>query len=391
MMKFRELTEEDYKESMGLSSYAFQYTISDEDIPKVKERIQDHHLVGFWDEERLAAKLHIIPLSVMINQEPWKMGGIAGVATYPEYRRMGLVKQLIAYSLKRMKDEDQIVSLLHPFNIAFYRKYGWEIFTDNKKIEIENSQLKMIQPIKGHIKRFTKDTHHPDITTVYQMYSHRFNGLLVRDEKWWRNNVYSNNQIAVYYDEQLQAKGYLLFNVKERVMDIQEIVCLNQEARVQLWNFICQHDSMVDKVKLLLSVHENFPYFLNEPKLKIEISPYFMARVVDAEKCLEKYTFNQTNESVFIHLEDEYGDWNNGTYQIMQKGIKLFKAKEGSHCQHPPKRGLSMDINTLTAILFGYKRPIELFDMDYIKGNIEEVQELDNKIPRVNGYFYDFF
>ncbi|MBS4213970.1 GNAT family N-acetyltransferase [Neobacillus rhizophilus] len=74
-----------------------------------------------------AAKLHIIPLSIYIKDAEWNMGGIAGAATYPEYRRTGYVKSFILESLKQMRDNVQIVSLLHPFDIGFYRKYGWEI------------------------------------------------------------------------------------------------------------------------------------------------------------------------------------------------------------------------------------------------------------------------
>ncbi|MFD2443388.1 enhanced intracellular survival protein Eis [Bacillus sp. CGMCC 1.16607] len=390
-MELKVLTETDYQASIELSSYAFQYTVPTEDIPKVKERLRDHHVVGLWDDIKLAAKLHIIPLHIVMNGQHWKMGGIAGVATFPEYRRKGLVNELMAYSINKMKEEGQIVSLLHPFKISFYRKYGWEVFTENRKLEIESSFLKMTQPITGNIRRFSKEDHHSEIESLYQVYCNRYNGMLVRDEIWWKNSVYSDAQIALYYNEEMQAKGYILYNIKDRVMDIHEIVSLDQNARVQLWNYICQHDSMVDKVKILLSVHEPFLYYLSEPKVKNEVEPYFMARIVDAKKCLEQYCFIDTKDKVIIHLEDEFAKWNNGTYFITTDEIKSFNAKEGSYCQHPPNRGLTMNINTLSAILFGYKRPIELFEMDFIKGNSDEVKILDNKIPRVNGFFYDYF
>jgi predicted acetyltransferase len=390
-LELKVISETNYKESMELSSYAFQYSISDSDIQTVKERLRNHHVVGMWDHEQLAAKLHIIPLSVVINKEQWKMGGIAGVATFPEYRRMGLVKQLIAYSLQAMRRNDQIVSLLHPFDIFFYRKYGWEVFTDFKKVKLEKHHLKIIQPIKGKVIRMSSENHQFDVETVYHSYCQGFNGMLFRDQNVWKSKVKNDNQVAIYYGDQGDPLGYILYKVRDRLMEVQEFVCLLHEARTQLWNFICQHDSMVDSVNMLMSTHENFPYFLNEPNLKIEISPYFMARIVDAEKCLEKFKFNYNEGSVFIHLDDNYASWNNVTFMIGPTGVKVYKAKDGSFCQHNPKRGLSMNINTLSAILFGYKRPLELYEMDYIVGKKEEVLLLENKIPNTKGFFYDFF
>ncbi len=52
------------------------------------------------------------------------MGGVAGVATYPEYRRSGYVKELLQHSLQTMKKDGYTVSMLHPFAVSFYRKYG---------------------------------------------------------------------------------------------------------------------------------------------------------------------------------------------------------------------------------------------------------------------------
>ena len=75
----------------------------------------------------------------MSGQE-WKMGGIAGVATYPEYRRNGYVKKLLIQALEKMRNDQQIVSLLHPFDIGFYRKFGWEVFTENKKMLIDRKR-----------------------------------------------------------------------------------------------------------------------------------------------------------------------------------------------------------------------------------------------------------
>nr|WP_263328142.1 GNAT family N-acetyltransferase [Neobacillus sp. Marseille-Q6967] len=390
-MEIKELTEKDLIESLKLSMYAFQYKIPEEKIASRLESAKSHKIYGIWQEEQLAAKLHIIPLHIYMNGREWKMGGLAGVATYPEYRRNGYVKKLIIDALEKMHQEKQIVSLLHPFDIGFYRKFGWEIFTDNKKIFIDKKDLKFLDPQPGNIKRYSKEQHHQEIESIYANFSMKFNGMLVRDSNWWKNNIYGDGYIAVYYNVQHQPMGYLLYEVQKHQMEVHEFVPLNHEARCGLWNFICQHDSMVDQVSILTSKDETLTYILNQPKVKTELTPYFMSRIIDAEQCLKRYQFNHTTEKIFLHIDDQFAPWNNGSYLISQDDIRVFKNKPGSSCVHPPQKGLSMDINSLASLLFGYKRPTELFEMGYIRGNEKEAAELEGMIPQNKPFFNDFF
>ncbi|GAE45892.1 acetyltransferase [Mesobacillus boroniphilus JCM 21738] len=176
-------------------------------------------------------------------------------------------------------------------------------------------------------------------------------------------------------------------------MKVEEYVSLTHEARKALWNFICQHDSMVERVEVLLSVYDPLPYFLKEPKLKTEIFPYFMGRIVNAEKALASYPFitSTAGKNVFLHLDDTAAPWNAGTYILGQEGVKFHPVKEGCGCVTAPKRGLHLNINTLTAMLFGYKRPLELFELELLRGDIDEVKELEQTLPTFKPFFYDFF
>ncbi|WP_102262075.1 GNAT family N-acetyltransferase [Mesobacillus jeotgali] len=392
-MDIKVLSEKHYVESMNLSMYAFQYKVPESDIPKRLETLKKHRLLGIFEGEELASKLHILSLNVKLGQLNWKMGGIAGVATYPEHRRKGHVNALMKRALEDMDESGNIVSFLHPFQIDFYRRFGWEIISDNRKITIEKIDLTPVRRQSGNIKRHTEKNHSLDIERVYEQYAAMHSAMLARDSEWWRTSIYGEQTAAVYYDSKNDATGYVLYEIKDNVMKVEEYVSLTHEARKGLWNFICQHDSMVDRVEVLLSVHDPFPYFLKEPKLKTEIYPYFMGRIVNAEKALSSYPFNNSTDgkNMFLHLDDAAAPWNTGTYIIGQEGVTFHPVKEGSACVTAPKRGLQLNINTLTAMLFGYKRPLELFELDLLKGDIDEVKELEHAIPAFKPFFYDFF
>jgi predicted acetyltransferase len=52
------------------------------------------------------------------------MGGISAVSTYPEARRLGLVKKMFLHHFEQMHKEDVPVSTLQPFKESFYSYFG---------------------------------------------------------------------------------------------------------------------------------------------------------------------------------------------------------------------------------------------------------------------------
>ncbi|MEK3989435.1 GNAT family N-acetyltransferase [Robertmurraya sp. FSL R5-0851] len=390
-MEFVVLTENDYEEAMKLSMYAFQYKVSADDIPKRKQMLKSHDILAVKDGEKLVAKLHIIPFSIYINDNKFQMGGIAGVSTYPEYRRHGYVKQLITEALQHMNQKQQYISFLHPFDVQFYRRFGWELFADNKKVTIEKKDLDMLPSNQGKILRDIPKDERAQIERVYETYAASHSGMLVRTQKWWKDHVYSEDHLAAYVNDNGDYEGYLVYSVKNKEMEIIEIITCTHQAAIGLWNFICQHDSMIDKVVVTTSTHDLFPYYLKQPKQKTDVHPYFMARIVNVEGFLKSYSFELTGEKVFIHVNDEYCSWNIGSYLLSDDSFTAYKEKEGSVCAHPPKVGLQMGIGTLSTLLLGYKTADELYHLGEITGSIDDLQKLKRKIPRLRPYFPDFF
>jgi len=118
-MTIERLTEEQFLDSVRLSEYAFTYKLSEQQLDEVPKKLKNHQIYGIYENNKLAAKFHLIPLSTYVGDQSFKMGGIAGVATYPEYRRRGYVKELLTYALETMRTQGFTVSMLHPFDVSF--------------------------------------------------------------------------------------------------------------------------------------------------------------------------------------------------------------------------------------------------------------------------------
>ena len=83
----------------------------------------------------------VYSMKVNIHDNIMEMGGITGVATYPEYTGRGLIHSLMRRAINYMHDQEFPISFLYPYSIPFYRKMGWEIVSDKITFTIRDTQL----------------------------------------------------------------------------------------------------------------------------------------------------------------------------------------------------------------------------------------------------------
>lgn len=353
--------------------------------------MRHYELWGAYVDDRLAAAMNILELRTWIQGKAFDMGGIASVATWPEYRRGGLVKRMLDNALRCMRDKGQTVSFLHPFQFGFYRKFGWETYTEHKAYEIPAALLPKLAPQPGRMVRTAPDA--GLLNPLYDAYASRYNGSLLRSEKWWTDRIFGRRpgDIVVYYDEAGKPGGYVHYQVKNRVCTVHELVALHHGARLAIWRFLADHDSMIDKLKLTAPADDRLPFLLDNPRIQQELVPYFMARIVDVPGFLRKYPFASGVEgTVCLQVIDAQAAWNNGTFmlRIDESGTAEVQTEAADHGEYPIIR---CDIQTLTAMLLSYQRPSFLHEIGRLQGQEEALDTLERLIPCRQTYLPDYF
>lgn len=398
----RQLTAEEVDQSIRLSMFAFQFELPESEWETARKQLRPEQLWGCFADGKLAAQVLIIPLVTYIHGKKFAMGGVANVATYPEFRRGGMIAGLLGHGLRAMKESGQSVSFLTPFKFSFYRKYGWETYVDRKKYTINADQLPKIDAaaVSGSIARIPEDV--TVISPIYERYASRYSGMLSRDEEWWQNRIFRNRkgQIAVYTDASGIAQGYVHYQVKNRELSVHELVVLNREAHLAIWKFIGQHDSMIDRVVLRVPTDDFLPFELDDPRIKQEIEPYFMARIVDVEAFVRQYPFvpsgNRPAEwsaaspiKLRFDISDEHAPWNEGRFAL------TVGADGSASMQREPSADGEADmccsIQTLTALLMGYRKAAQLQELGRLDGKTESIRLLSALIPERTTYLSDFF
>ncbi|NYE06572.1 putative acetyltransferase [Bacillus niacini] len=397
-LKMGKVETKHFQQFNELLRYVFQVTKKDlqmvgweeREIALAKKPVLDQaDVIGWFDGEKLVSQLAVYPFQVNIFGRTFEMGGLTGVGTYPEYANMGLMYKLLRQGLSDMQARKQSISYLFPYSIPYYRRRGWEIISDKMTFEVRDVQLPKIRKVPGYVERLNIE--HSDVRTVYKLFSSKMHAAMIRNElawdEYWRWDV-DELTAAVYYDHTHKPHGYLLYWISEDVLHIKEIVYMDEEARIGLWNFIGAHFSMVSKVVGNIFMNEPLAFWLEDGDIKETISPYFMARIVDAKQFIEQYPFRATGteRKVTLLLEDPMLEWNQGIFTLLVSGNG-----QGKFIQSEDNPAVSLDIQTLTTMLLSYKRPSYLAAISRLKGDEAAVDILENIIERQTPYFSDYY
>ncbi|MDF2669334.1 MAG: GCN5-like N-acetyltransferase, partial [Paenibacillus sp.] len=111
----RQLREDEIDQYMDMTQVAFALNLTEEDRKQRSRQVVPEQIWGYYLEDRLGARIEIIPFEIVLQGVVYKMGGIGNVASYPELRRNGMVGKLMDRSLEVMKQNGQTVSILSPF------------------------------------------------------------------------------------------------------------------------------------------------------------------------------------------------------------------------------------------------------------------------------------
>ncbi|MFF2089309.1 enhanced intracellular survival protein Eis [Paenibacillus sp. NPDC058174] len=397
-LKIKKVGIEHLKQYNQLLRYVFQVTYRDlhqigweeDEIIRAKSpALEQADVLGWFDEDKLISQAAVYPLQVRIFNQTYEMGGLTGVGTYPEYANQGLMHKLLYQALENMKNRGQSISFLFPYSIPYYRRKGWEIISDKITYEINDYQLPKNKQVAGEIVRVTVES--DQVKKAYERFATRTHGALLRNDVLWNEYwLWESDDImaAIYYNEEDEPDGYVLYRIADEVFHIKDMIFVSEEARSGLWNFISAHFSMISKVIGNTYTDEPLAFLLEDADIKETISPYYMARIVDLEQFIVQYPFktDTTDREWTFMLDDPMLSWNQGVFKL-----SITAEGKGEVVRTSEKCSDRIDIQTLTTMLMGYKRPDYLHKIGRISCSPETVDMLEDAIEQQTPYFSDYF
>lgn len=398
-LTIRALTTDDLDQYNSLLRYAFQVTEEelmrtgwrDDDIMQSKFPVLERaQVLGCWDGDQLVSQVAVFPLRMNIHSAIYDIGHVTSVSTYPEYSGRGLMKRLLRLSLEQTRADGRSLALLYPFSIPLYRHFGWEIVSNKMSYKVKDYQIipsRRRNPAPGYVRRVPWDD--AEFMGLHARFALRTHGCILRDrvawDEYWRWDE-EDTIVAVYHGVDDEALGYMVYQIKDDVMYVKEMVYLNMEAQRGLWDYISAHYSMIDEVRGYTYRSELMAFILKDGNVTETIRPYMMARIVDVEKFFVDYRTDGAEADVVFEfdVEDTFLEWNNGAFRV------LFHGGVAEITDMDPDYVVELSIGTLSTLLLGYMSAAQLARLERLRAEPEAIEALDeiliHEIPYISDY-----
>ena len=160
------------------AAYSFNRPRDEEQASRFRQYYQREGCLGAFEGGRLVAGLAIIPFDQYMLGATIPFGGIATVASLPEYRRGGHVGALLRAALTEMRAAGQPLSGLYTPHYSLYRRFGWDIAGRMMSYSFPPKAMKTRLPRPpGSFRRVTAEAW-PELATMRDQHVRIRNGGL---------------------------------------------------------------------------------------------------------------------------------------------------------------------------------------------------------------------
>jgi len=396
-MELRFIKEEEQEQAIFILSQAYFYDCANEYKSFKKGKFKFKEFLGVFDDSnKLVATLQCLPYFMWLDGVSVSSGGLGNIATLPENRRMGLVRQMIKHICDKMYNDGCIMSYLYPFSHTYYRKFGYELCCEMLRLEASPDNLKNI-PFDGNAKQFEpggNGTDPGDIIDIYNAFSKKYNIMHDRDAWQWEEKlehdpVETKTRTYVIYDKKNTAQAYFTYTY-ERIgfpaeITIKDLAWINSDAMYMLFAFIKILSANVTKIKLHMPPEIEVSYLFEEPQdCEMFYKPSGMARVINAKEAL-KTIKKPTSEGTFtIKINDSFMEQNNKSYKVSWTNEKTIVQEFEGECD------LECSAKALAQIITGFVgiEQAQMRDDLVINSNRNLLAET---FPQKMVYIADFF
>ncbi|TYB93715.1 MAG: GNAT family N-acetyltransferase [Kosmotoga sp.] len=355
-----------------LSIAAFSFGIKQEKQEKFRNYLDsllksNVELYGVFDEERLIAGYLLYPFEMRFREDIVPMGGIGLVCSRPDYRGKGAVKFMLKNAIKTMVQKDMMVSVLYPFNIDFYRKYGWEIFFTRKIITLSPGQLKK-SSIEG-IKAAYLDYADEETRNYYNERVKTYYNFALRDDYIWYRHL--DNEISGSASEGVvkfvkNGKVVGIFTLQISSEDfgskasIGSMIYDSEDVKRAMFDYLRKLSHQVSKMELWVS--DDFliwPYLSDRPS---DIKKRYAGMIrINSMNLLNELKIGNEDIDFTVSIKDKTNEENEGTWKLTNNEGTLLVTKSSE------KPDLETDIGTFSSIMSGFTDFNEMITADRVK------------------------
>jgi predicted acetyltransferase len=333
-MIIRCLNENDVGEYNKVSSSAFIWKVD----PEIDNKLPDDACVlgAFSDDNKtLMALAECLDFKNYFGRGMLGCVGIGGVATKPEYRRMGGVRRIFSEVERLSSERGWDIGILYPFSTEYYRLFGYENVALYASAKVPFRCL-------SHIERncsvdLLEQDKLDDMLALYNNIALKTNLCFRRETgKYFSTEPYKT---AVYTYMWKNAEGeyrsYATYSVNrdEKTVQVNEIGFQDRESLCGILGFLRCYDGNQEYINFG-KLPINSPVFEMLPEtahLERHLGNMGAVRIYNVGKVLDTKLYPEEHGSFSLLIEDSHKP-NAGIYDIeYEKGTAKVTKRSGGN------------------------------------------------------------
>ncbi len=380
-IEIREARAEEMEEFHRVGAYAFannEFNPADETLAAM----QPEWTTCAFVDGRMAATAAAYPFLMRFNGARASAAGVTAVGTLPEFRRRGLLRQIIERDFVEYRERGQCVAILWASMSAIYQRFGYGLASTWVRYEFDPRYVAFESgpAPSGSVGLMEKDEARPILERLYVEYSRPRNLMLHRAPRLWdaRLRVPEKRRlyIAVHRDVEGEPRGYITYETKwmedsdepgpNQLLTIRDFVALDAGAYRGLWEYIRSHD-LVRTVRMFPPEDDLAPSLLLEPRMLRRLTADgIWLRVVDVEQALAARVYGDRGRTALRIAEDPMCPWNEGTFLLETDGER----SEITRVDRDPD--LTMSPRALASLISGHDSASHLARAGMLEGRDEQ-------------------
>lgn len=319
-MQLRRLNPEDFLPMQNNMNIAFRFDRTETPVDHNNEYLNAYG--AFTDEGTLTSSVIANPYRCTYWGQTVGMCGVGGVATLPEYRREGHMRQLLPFMLNAAYDRGDVLSSLFPFSHPFYRKFGFECCGPIQQCEVGTYAFQKL-PWLGRIRQYQPGEDFAEIKAIYGAFQQNHNFLCNREDGYWqyllnKDPYITHQHTYLWYDESDIPQAYcVLRHEDDKNYTVQDWAYTSPAALRGLFGFFRVLEPSGDKIRFKLPMDADLFCLIPEPyDVNIQYKNCGMLRVLNVAEALRLYPWNCAVIRLTIQVTDDTVARNSHTFVV---------------------------------------------------------------------------
>ena len=353
-MIIRRLRDDENGKLDAVQSLAFSFS---HDVDEGDGTGLDEEVYGAFldDGETLAATIFTPEFDSYYCGKVFKSVGIGGVATVPEYRRMGAIRAIFDEIFRQAPERGWVTSFLYPFSFNYYRQFGYECMLKRMTIKVPASALAKF-PRNTSAKMYIKDgpVKEEDLLAVYNAYAANYDCMFCRSKtRAYSAKPHKSQKLTyLWYDGETPA-ALATVQCKDDRMTVSELCYTSPDALRGILGFLRMFEGQVHEFKFReLPPDSELDLLLGEfVDVEYSLESNAMGRVLLPQVLLENSLYPDEYGHFRLQIDDPLA-YNRGVYAVeyVRGEAQVIRLPYDSAYD------LSLSVPALSRILLGGER-----------------------------------